>query len=631
MNAMHLVTMDVRRHFLRFLLAACLLSGCSLFVVAPRSAAAAGEQTFHAPGGSGFSVREVWTDREGGHARLAEARKAARVRFETLARERGLAAAEVLTVAATLPDYGKPWGEGPTHFHATIFDRSSARTYEAVLEAASGALVDWELNAVQPAPDDAEFARAAEKLAADDLFGPLLRAGDYTVATVMPPTDETPAAPRQIHLGLLPADGGALPSIVVAYDYRTDSIVSFPDGAPDRAKASGLGGTTSDTARRGEICGPAPNSTCSIDSGGSGILSVEWPAGDPLWTFDVVRPSITDNTLVEGTRVARLGTGVELRNVRFAGRLVFVSAHMPVLNVQYDADICGPYRDWLFQETCFDVFEPENFTIAPGFHRATEPSRTICESGTDVGDFAGVSIVDGETSIRLISEMPAGQYRYSTGWELTRLGTVQPLFFVETTRTSCTCISRTHHGWWRFDVAIDGTADEEVEGGIRAPNVVERRDSPTGAWTRVTQEMTTNRGAAFTGGEAEFRLRNVETGTTWEIAQETIATGTAEGDDYAQWDVGLLAWDPLEVTDWHSRNSSSGFPPSAQTFINVEPYKDGESIDEKRIAFWYGFHQRVNVVEGVGNTCELQGMFMRRSVVQPTQAMSGVMVGRPLQ
>lgn len=46
-------------------------------------------------------------------------------------------------------------------------------------------------------------------------------------------------------------------------------------------------------------------------------------------------------------------SGIELQNVKFRGKLVLARANAPVLNVQYYRNLCGPYRDWSYQEGMF--------------------------------------------------------------------------------------------------------------------------------------------------------------------------------------------------------------------------------------------------------------------------------------
>jgi hypothetical protein len=73
---------------------------------------------------------------------------------------------------------------------------------------------------------------------------------------------------------------------------------------------------------------------------GSATFTFSWDGID-YWTFQALTPSSSD-----GTR----GSGIELPDVRYKGKLVLYRAHVPILNVKYDKgvrDVCGPhYRDW---------------------------------------------------------------------------------------------------------------------------------------------------------------------------------------------------------------------------------------------------------------------------------------------
>src|ERR1051325_341907 len=100
------------------------------------------------------------------------------------------------------------------------------------------------------------------------------------------------------------------------------------------------------------------------------------------------------------------GTGIELRDVRYKGRLVLVRAHMPILNVKYDADACGPYRDWLDQEDCFHAIGTD---VSPGIRVCSQAPATLCESGSDAGNFNGVAIWDEGTSLWVRPGCAAGE------------------------------------------------------------------------------------------------------------------------------------------------------------------------------------------------------------------------------
>ena len=68
------------------------------------------------------------------------------------------------------------------------------------------------------------------------------------------------------------------------------------------------------------------------------------------------------------------GGEVELRGVSYRGRCVLRRAHVPILNVRYDGDACGPYRDWQNEE---GRFRAQGAAVAPGFRLCTGKAKTI--------------------------------------------------------------------------------------------------------------------------------------------------------------------------------------------------------------------------------------------------------------
>src|SRR5262249_35139908 len=72
----------------------------------------------------------------------------------------------------------------------------------------------------------------------------------------------------------------------------------------------------------------------------SDAYRINWPDGNPVWSFYWVPPDESSGTD---------GSGLELRNVFYKGHLVLYRAHLPILNVKYDPGGCGgsslSYRD----------------------------------------------------------------------------------------------------------------------------------------------------------------------------------------------------------------------------------------------------------------------------------------------
>jgi hypothetical protein len=192
--------------------------------------------------------------------------------------------------------------------------------------------------------------------------------------------------------------------------------------------------------------------------------------GEELWNLIVLRPRASTPTTFDK------GSGVELRQVTYRGRLVFWQAHVPILNVLYDDNVT--YRDWQNQETPFqaDGTDP----VGPGWRLCTAPPATILESGTDAGNFQGVALWYENGELRIVSEVQAGWYRYVSDWRLRNDGTILPRFGFAGTRNPRTCMRHRHHVYWRFDFDIEGAGNDVVQ---------QRNLFPLALWQSIVQEV----------------------------------------------------------------------------------------------------------------------------------------------
>ena len=117
-----------------------------------------------------------------------------------------------------------------------------------------------------------------------------------------------------------------------------------------------------------------------------------------LWRFLAVRPAASSG---------RDGSGLELRYVDYRGRRVLHQAHVPILNVRYDRDACGPYRDWQWQE---GTIQATGRNVAPGFRLCSAPAKTIMQSGSDTGNYLGVGEQTGQAVVTSGSYIPNTQF-----------------------------------------------------------------------------------------------------------------------------------------------------------------------------------------------------------------------------
>src|SRR5215217_4311371 len=342
----------------------------------------------------------------------------------------------------------------PDRYRATIYDYTNNRVVLAAgsLDDIQGSMEVSEAG-YQPLPNREEFDEAVEILLEDEDLGPTIREQRLVPYRPMPPLIEAELpdgrVERTLAVGLLPQGGKARHEIVGAnMIHRT--VSRFHDRAPERSLAAAA------------TCGLPNANQAPTTRGLAGQFQVTIPQADgsPLWSFLVIRPSASSGTNA---------SGVELQNVRYRGKLVLFQAHAPILNVQYDGNACGPFRDWLFEESWVQA---DGTNVAPGIRRSQSPAQTILESGTDSGNFRGVAIYRQGQEVVVVSELQAGWYRYVSQWRFHDDGTIRPRFGFSTVRNACVCNVHHHHVYWRFDFDI-GTAENNAAGdgssGTRRP------------------------------------------------------------------------------------------------------------------------------------------------------------------
>ena len=178
-------------------------------------------------------------------------------------------------------------------------------------------------------PNREEFDEAVKILLEDEDLGPAIREQRLVPYRPMPPLIEAELPggrlERTLAVGLLPREGRARHEIAGAnMIHRT--VARFQDRAPETAVAAAA------------TCGLPNANQAPTPRGLAGQFQVTIPQADgsPLWNFLVIRPSASSGTNA---------SGVELQNVRYRGKLVLFQAHAPILNVQYDGNTCGPFRD----------------------------------------------------------------------------------------------------------------------------------------------------------------------------------------------------------------------------------------------------------------------------------------------
>ncbi|HSL01426.1 MAG TPA: hypothetical protein VK869_13915 [Rubrobacteraceae bacterium] len=459
----------------------------------------------------------------------------------------------------------------PDRFRATIYDYTNNRVVLA-----AGSLGDFhgtmEVSEAgyQPIPNVEEFDEAVEVLLEDEDLGPAIRERRLTPYRPMPPLVEAELpdgrVERTLAVGLLPRGRGARHEIVgVNMIHRT--AARFEERAPATARA------------HARTCGVPNANQPATPRGLAGQfqVTIPQPDGSPLWSFLVIRPSAS-----QGTN----GSGIELRNVRYRGKLVLFEAHAPILNVQYDGNACGPFRDWLFEESWIQA---DGTNVAPGIRRSQTPAQTILESGTDSGNFRGVAIYRHRRETVLVSELQAGWYRYVSRWQFHDNGTIRPRFGFSAVEDSCVCNVHHHHVYWRFDFDIGAAANNEVR-EFNSPPIF-----PPSNWHTFQFEARRRRRPDLS---RRWQIRNTQTGDAY-----NIIPGADDGvaDDFARGDLWVLRFNDGQVDDGISAAPSQAGQSQANAPVAINRFVNGESVAGQDVVVWYAAHFSHDVHEDEEN------------------------------
>jgi len=468
-------------------------------------------------------------------------------------------------------DAGKPDGLEPDRYRTTTYDYTNNRVILTTgsLSDIQGSMEVSE-SGEQPLPTSEEFEEAVEILHEDPDLGPKIREQEVKPQAAMPPLLTEATRPdgrieRTLAVLLLSRSDEARNEIV-GVNMIDRTVLRFPDRAPSAALAS--------------------HATCGLPDAVNQFPTPRgWPGqywvtitqgGTTLWRFLVFRPSYSLGTN---------GSGVTLREVDYRGKRVLYRAHAPILNVQYDGNACGPFRDWLFAES---YIQANGTDVAPGIRWCPTPARTILDSPeTDSGNFRGVAIYREGQEVVVVSELEAGWYRYISEWRLHDDGTINPRFGFSAVENSCTCHIHHHHVYWRFDFDI------LTEGN----NVVWEYNDPS--LPNNTSNWHINRWEVM-------RPRNPASSRRWWIENSTtedaylLIPGPNDGiahnaASFGRGDVWIVRHYDSEIDDGISAAPSQAGLPQPNAPANIGSFINGESTYNQDIAIWYAAHFTHNV------------------------------------
>jgi len=443
----------------------------------------------------------------------------------------------------------------PSHFRATIYDYTNDRTF--LVDGRLGRLREVEIteSASQPLPTQEEFEEAVQVLARDQQLGPSVLERRLQPYPPMPQLlgDQLPDGRREriIGVGLLPTKADHHHEIV-GVNLSKRNVVRYENRAPRMAQA------------HNPICGVpyAHQSTARYVAGQAWITVTQ--GSTTLWKFLVVRPAASSGTN---------GSGIELRFVDYRGKRVLYRAHVPILNVKYDNDACGPYRDWQNQE---GMIQANGTDVAPGFRLCPAPAQNILETGSDTGNFLGTAVyVDGEEVV-FVCEMEAGWYRYVSEWRLHANGTIRPRFGFSAVSSSCVCNVHHHHAYWRLDFDIRTASNNRVREFNDPPLF------PPSNWHNKLYEIRRPRDPTR---NRKWRVENAATGEGYDIIpgpDDGVATASPDW-PFPRGDVWILRYRGSEIDDGVT---ATGPPYEA----GLDAWLNGESIQNEDVVIWYGAH-----------------------------------------
>lgn len=470
----------------------------------------------------------------------------------------------------------------PDSFRAIFYDYTNERTVSATGALARLSNLEVTEAAVQPLPSEEEFDEAVRVVTKHADFAAAVRDQRLVPYQPMPPLigESRPdgRVERTVAVGLMPREGMEGHEIV-GVNMSKRNIVRFAPSERGRAPEM--------SAAHNPICGQPNASQPTVSNATGSVWVTVTQGGSTVWKFLVVRPAASSGTN---------GSGIELRYVDYRGKRLLYRAHVPILNVKYDQNACGPYRDWQNQE---GMLQAVGTDVAPGFRLCTSPATTILDTGSDTGNYLGVAIYVQGQEVVLVSEMQAGWYRYISMWRLHTDGTIRPRFGFSAVSSSCVCNVHHHHAYWRFDFDLRTPGNNLVR-EFNDPPLIGNKN-----WHDKNYEVRRPRDPAR---KRKWRVVNKATGEAYDIipgADDGVATASPDS-PFPRGDLWILRYHGSEIDDGVV---ATGPPYEA----GLDAWLTGEAINGADVVVWYGAHFTHDVShEAPGHFGHIVGPDLRR-------------------
>ncbi len=239
-------------------------------------------------------------------------------------------------------------------------------------------------------------------------------------------------------------------------------------------------------------------------------------------------------------------SGLVLTNVSYNGELVLGKASMPVMRVEYENDICGPYADILSSSR----LKPAN-TGAPNDFC---DNQSVCRRSFTQ---------DGEKKFEIGSNWQIGEYQIYQTYYFSENGTIDSRVY---SRGLQCIIDHGHHAHWMFDFDIGDSENDRILRGDSELQPTEFNDLTANVthWTIEDPASTT-------------RVKLIP------------SEDDGEPDNFSQWDAAGRKFNSNEVGRW--RLGARG--EIGDNFMNP-----AESIDGEDLVMWYVSHLPHRASEG---------------------------------
>ena len=446
-----------------------------------------------------------------------------------------------------------------SQFEAIVYDYTNNRTL--VISGIASSPTRWAIieSSRQPPPTREEFEEAIAILRDSGEFSPSLKSGDVVAVAPMPPVlvEELEDGRTRRFIGVhLLGDRGNRTIEILGVDLAAKKLLRFPDRVPAGSNPGAFG-----------TCGvpaDAGQATANQNTPGQVRVTIKH-SGKTIWAFVAVRPAASSGTN---------GSGIELRFVDLRGKRMLYRAHVPILNVKYDGDKCGPYRDWQWQE---GQIQASGTAIGnTGFLLCQSPAKTVMDTGSDRGTFLGTAIYVDGAEVVFVSEMEAGWYRYVSEWRFHIEGSLKPRFGFAAVQNSCVCNVHHHHVYWRLDFDILTASGNRIE-EFNSPPL-----SGGSSWHQKSFEI---RRARDPSRNRHWKITNIAKGLGVEIipGPDDGVSSQQPDDPFGRGDTWILKYRHSEIDD--------GVPAVGPPYeAGLDQWLNGEKIDNEDIVFWYAGH-----------------------------------------